>query len=126
MNPIAANTSGGRWFRFNLRAFFVLITIVACATAWIGRQAARRHQEQAAIDELTRCNPNGTTTIVFENRFDRLASKDLTPLNPPWQVGPTGLVSKLKNLDFFRRVAMFSSFPQAINSPINKTKLAAW
>ncbi|MEX2091426.1 MAG: hypothetical protein WD971_02055 [Pirellulales bacterium] len=111
MNTAASKLAGGRWFRFNLRAFFVLITIVACVTAWLGQQVTRRHQEQVAINELTRLNPTGYTTIVFESRFDRRASEELTPLNPPRSIESKGLLSKLRNLNMFRRVAMFSSFP---------------
>ena len=103
--------SSRRWLRFSLRAFFVFITFVAIVAAWIGSQISRRQQEKSSIAELTRKNPGGSTTIVMESRLDRLPSANLTPLSPPPQFQPTTFWKKLRNLDMFRRVAMFSSFP---------------
>lgn len=110
--PAANSRPRRHWLRFGLRAFFVFVTLVACAAAWIGSQMARRHQEQAAIATLTGRNGDGTTTTVLDSRFDKLSASVINPLNPPWQGNPAGLWKKLRNLDMFRRVVMFSSFPK--------------
>jgi hypothetical protein len=97
-----------RRLRFSLRAIFVLITLVACVAAWAGMQIARRHREEAAIKHLVK---GATTSTYWASLFDQPASADLNPLMPLWPRRKTGLINRLRNLDMFQTVVMFSIHP---------------
>jgi len=96
-----------RWFRFSLRAFFVLITLVACVTGLIGTQMARHRRETNAIDHLK----HGNHTICWASVFDRLTPEEINPLMPRVYIRKPGPLAGLRNLEMFRTVVVYSSFP---------------
>ena len=104
----ATQPKSRRWLRFNLRALFVLITLVACVAAWLGMQIARHHREEVAIAHLIH---GGTTSMYWASRFDQPASSELNPLMPMLQVAKTDWADRLRNLEMFRTVIMFQTFP---------------
>jgi hypothetical protein len=68
-----------RWLRFSLRAFFVFITLVACAGGWIGYQLTQCPEEQQAIAHLLESMDGRNSTILFANVYADQSSHEIQP-----------------------------------------------
>ena len=55
--------------RFGLRALFVVVTLTACAAAWLGTQVRRCRHENEAIAHLSKTEDGRGVTLLFANPF---------------------------------------------------------
>ena len=66
------------WFRYSLRALFVVVTLLAIPLGWLGWQVRVVHARRALLAEI---DVSGTAIYLYER-----------PLPPQWNNRPTGLV----------------------------------
>ena len=71
-----------RWMRFSLRAFFIFVTIVACAGGWIGYQLRMCREERQAITHLLESMEGQNTTILFADMYADRSNSELQPGSP--------------------------------------------
>jgi len=97
----------------SLRAAFVLITLVACAAAWLGAQISRCHQEEDAIARLSATPDGRSIDVLFASPFAS-PKKDVSgePGTPGafFQGGPKWL-SRVLGADIFRARVKFGCAP---------------
>jgi hypothetical protein len=106
--PIAV-AKGRRWRQFSLRACFVVITIVACISAWFGDEIARHRREQAAIGRLT---IGGNITVHWASRFERHSPRALNPQSGIFLLEKPGVFNRFRNIETFRTVKVFACHPE--------------
>ena len=102
-----------RRFRFGLRALFIVMTVVAIAAAWVGRQVSRVHGEEQAIAALMDAKDGRSITVLFGNSFrhaEATAGGDFGVPALYFKAGHSWL-TRLLGADIYRAVVTFACAP---------------
>ena len=102
-----------RRFRFGCASLFIVMTVVAIAAAWVGRQVSRVHGEEQAIAALMDAKDGRSITVLFGVSFrhaEATAGGDFGVPALYFKAGHSWL-TKLLGADIYRAAVTFALAP---------------